>query len=421
MPVRAYVADNVILDKDLTGFTISGDPGCDGYNVESVAVFEEIVGQRADFHLVLGDLVPAGHERWFRQFEDILDRAASAPVFCLAGNHDLPGYAGRLGRENYFIRAGDTLTVVLDNSRREFGKAAVDLLREALDSQSGGVEHIFVAFHVPPPNGISKNSISRAEWDKVSDLLIPHRARVRAIFAGHVHSAFSFELDSLPVVVTGGGGARLDPVDNGYFDRNRHHYMLASREGGSWRLAAKAVFPGGAPATEAWAAEVAAALAESFSGECRAHERYRAYAERALLLGQPGLAKLFRAAADSERHHAANMLLALGEIGDNARNLADSIRREEDEWRREYVRHLEAARRLKADGRAATAFDCAMRAEKVHHAMLTAALASLEQGGMVPERRYFTCTRCGFTHEGNAPPPVCPACGTDDKRFAEVE
>ncbi|MDR1534418.1 MAG: metallophosphoesterase [Planctomycetota bacterium] len=418
----AKIDDNVFLDRELTAFTVSGDPGCDGYNVESAAVLEAIVRNPADFHLILGDLVPVGREQWFRQFDEILRRAAAAPVFCLVGNHDRPDYDSRLGRRNYFIRAKNALVIVLDNANWEFAPDADAFLRDALAAQAGEVDHLFLAFHVPPPNPFSPNSVPPEEWAKVRERLEPHKSRIRAVLAGHVHSAFGFPLDDLPVIVTGGGGARLDPVDNGFLPLNQFHFLWAKLEAGGWKFTAEPVLPGTDAGRKAVGegTELRRALTEAFDGECRAHLRYLLFAERARLLGEPGLAKMFLAAADSERVHAANLLLARGEIGDNRRNLAESVRDEENEWRRDYVRHLETSRR-EGDSQAEIAFACALKAEKVHHSLFKSALDDLRKGEAVRERRYFTCSRCGFTHAGDAPPPICPACGTDDKRFVEVQ
>ena len=417
------ISDNVYLDKDLTFFTVSGDPGCDGYNVESVAVLEAILKQPADMHLVIGDVVPTGREHWFRQFESLIRRAARAPVFCLPGNHDRPDYSRHLGLANYHIRARNALIVCLDNSHWGFTDEAVAFLRETLAAFAPSVPHIFVAFHFPPPNQFSPNSTPAEKWGKVRDLLLPHKEKVKGIFAGHVHSAFSFSKDGFPVFVTGGGGAGLDPVANTFFETNRHHMLQARLADGQWSFAAEAVLPGQNDpyADDAQATSIRAGLEESFSGECQAQQRYALFARRADLLNQPGLAKLFRAAADSELRHAEAMLFALGGISGNLENLADSIRREEREWKIDYLRRLKEAGASTASGQAELAYDCAIKAEKIHHALFEAALSALEKGEAFPVKRYFTCTRCGFTHEGDAPPSICPACGTDHKRFAEVE
>ncbi len=421
--MNTLVSENVYLDKDLTSFSVSGDPGCDGYNVESVAVLEATIRQPADLHILLGDLVPTGREHWLEQFETVLRRAARAPVFCLLGNHDKPDYARYFGLVDYHIRARNAIIIFLDNASWKFSDATIGFLRDTLAAHAGAVPHIFVAFHVPPPNRFSPNSVPPEEWAKVRDLLLPHRDKVRGIFAGHVHSAFNFELDGFPVIVTGGGGARLDPVPSTFFTINRHHTVQARLVDGAWRFAAEAVLPGvGDPyAGDARSAAIRADLEKSFGGECQAVQRYTLFAERAELLEQPGLAKLFRAAADSERHHAANMLLALGGVADNIENLADSIGREALEWKTDYARRLGDANASSASSQAATAYECALKAEKVHHALFESALAAVRKGEAYPVKRYFTCTRCGYTHEGDAPPAICPACGTDHNRFAEVD
>ena len=33
----------------------------------------------------------------------------------------------------------------------------------------------------------------------------------------------------------------------------------------------------------------------------------------------------------------------------------------------------------------------------------------------------WVCTVCGYMHEGDQPPEVCPLCGVDSSNFEEVE
>ena len=51
---------NILIDHNINSFLLCGDPGCDGYNTEAVAIFEEILNEQADFVLLPGDLVPIG-------------------------------------------------------------------------------------------------------------------------------------------------------------------------------------------------------------------------------------------------------------------------------------------------------------------------------------------------------------------------
>lgn len=417
------VSGTVRFNRNITSFTLSGDPGCDGYNVEAIMVLESILRRPADFHILLGDLVPTGKERWFRQFAAIVNRNAAAPVYCLAGNHDLPDYETACGDRNYCLRADNALIIVLDNSSRSFSDAAMACLTRALEEE-GDAPDIFVAFHIPPPNPYIPNNFSQEEWEKLRGVLLPFRDRVRYLFAGHVHSGFEYELDGFRVVVTGGGGSRLDNVKNTFFPVNRHHLLVMNHKDGQWTLDCEPVeleegleHYGEEPDGE----KTLAALLETFSEEAKAYRRYLLFAEQALRENRPNLAKLFRAAADSEFHHSRNMLLAAGGIGASPENIDTSIRLEGAEWRETYPALLARSEDMPSR-RVGNSYETAIHAEKTHHQLFTRAKAALTSGHSdIAPKNYFTCMRCGYTHEGDQPPALCPACGTDNFRFAEVQ
>ncbi len=416
----ANVTDNIRLDRNIERFSISGDPGCDGYNVEAIIVLETILGRPADFHLLAGDLVPTGREKWLEHFAALVNRVSAAPVYCLAGNHDLPDYSKYCGRKDYFIKAPNALVVVLDNSRRYFSPETVEFLRETLEKEAG--EDIFVAFHIPPPNPYIPNSVTPEEWAKVRDPLLPYRDRVRVVLAGHVHSGFEYDLDGFRVLVTGGAGSRLDKVENTFFPRNMFHAFEARYRDGAWTVEAEAIWL--SDAKNAYApipggGKVLAGLAETFAGEAMAHRRYLLYAGQAEAEGYPGVAKLFRAAADSEFHHSRAVFLAAGSLGRTLANVEESIRREEEEWTVDYPKRSGEASPFPSE-RAKNVYDCAAMAEKAHYGLFKKARGALAAGADIPLKRYFTCTRCGYTHEGDNAPSICPACGTDHFRCVEV-
>jgi rubrerythrin len=66
-------------------------------------------------------------------------------------------------------------------------------------------------------------------------------------------------------------------------------------------------------------------LEAAFAGESQAHLKYTNFAERAEKEGRPNVARLFHAAALSERIHASSHLRALGGIDDTLANLAVAI------------------------------------------------------------------------------------------------
>lgn len=39
---------------------------------------------------------------------------------------------------------------------------------------------------------------------------------------------------------------------------------------------------------------------------------------------------------------------------------------------------------------------------------------------MAPETKTWICTVCGYRHEGEEPPEVCPDCGAPKDKFVEL-
>ena len=69
-------------------------------------------------------------------------------------------------------------------------------------------------------------------------------------------------------------------------------------------------------------------LQEAFAGESQANRRYLFFAEKAEKEGHPRIARLFRAAAESETVHARNHLRAMGGIKSTKENLEAAAIRE---------------------------------------------------------------------------------------------
>jgi rubrerythrin len=160
-------------------------------------------------------------------------------------------------------------------------------------------------------------------------------------------------------------------------------------------------------------------LEEAFAGESQASRRYLFFAEKAESEGHPQIARLFRAAAESETVHARNHLKAMGGIGSTSDNLKAAIEGESYEFTQMYPGFIEQA---KAEGnkKAKLTFDYANKVEKIHHSLYEKALKSLE-GGQPPEGKpFFVCQVCGYTVEGAAP-DKCPICGAPQSRFKQVD
>jgi rubrerythrin len=160
-------------------------------------------------------------------------------------------------------------------------------------------------------------------------------------------------------------------------------------------------------------------LKEAFAGESQASRRYLYFAEKTEMERQPQIARLFRAASESETVHARNHLKAMGGIGTTGENLKAAIAGENYEFTEMYPGFIEQARSEK-NGRAETSFDYANKVEKIHHGLYKKALELLEAGKEAKDEPYYVCPVCGYTVAGEAP-NACPICGTPGSQFKRVE
>ncbi len=158
-------------------------------------------------------------------------------------------------------------------------------------------------------------------------------------------------------------------------------------------------------------------LAEAFAGESQANRRYIAFAEKAEEEGFPNVARLFRAAAESETVHALSHLRVMGGVGTTLENLRRAKEGEDYERQEMYPAFIEQAR---AEGmpEAETSFLWASKAEEAHSRLYQEAIEAVESGRDADIDALHVCQRCGYTVAGE-PPERCPVCGATE--FREVE
>ena len=160
-------------------------------------------------------------------------------------------------------------------------------------------------------------------------------------------------------------------------------------------------------------------LKAAFAGESQASRKYNSFARKAEQDGFPQVAKLFRAAALAETHHAYNHLRAMGGIDSTAENLQAAINGENYEVVNMYPEFINDAE-AESIKKAVTTFRWAMEVEKGHEALYRKALEAAESGRDAPKVEYYVCPVCGNTHEGPMEGP-CPVCGTPGERFERIE
>jgi len=416
----------------INGFSFIGDPGCSGLGVEIMSVFNAALHESGgDFVLVGGDIVPNGANRFYESVTAMVDQAIHKPIYMLAGNHDTLSYETFFGRKNYFLYNDNLLLIVLDDSGRAFSEEALALLRRALVYER---DNIVLAFHIPPVNRVTEDSVSAEEWQKVLEIISPFKQKIKYILCGHIHSYFEDDIDGIKLIATGGGGARMDVIPGietpyyhyveFYFDPEPAAGVQAEPRGShpAGQLQHRLKFVEFNKKLNTLAQPVRDALERAFAGECQAHVRYRLYAGDAVKNNKPGLAKLFLAAADSEYHHARNFFHAMNDFTPAHDALAGSVANESYEVETLYLEGADTGRQYRS-GLAAYAFDDAREAEKVHLRLFKEAQAVLADANDIPEKRYYTCTSCGLTFAlaGEADFKFCPVCGAPLGKIRRVE
>ncbi len=160
-------------------------------------------------------------------------------------------------------------------------------------------------------------------------------------------------------------------------------------------------------------------LQEAFAGESQANRRYLFFADKAEKEGNTQIAKLFRAAAESETVHARNHFAAMDGVGSTKNNLMAGVMGEHDEFTRMYPIFIDKAAEEEHE-RAQRSFEYANAVERIHHGYFERALKALEAGQQPKDEPFFVCQVCGNTVTGEAP-EKCPVCGAPRRMFKQVE
>ena len=401
----------------ISGFTFIGDPGCSGLGVEIMSIFNTALYESTgDFVLVGGDIVPNGTNRFYESITAMVDQSINKPIYMLAGNHDTLSYETFFGRKNYFLYNDDLLMVILDNSDRVFPEEALAVLRRALKYER---DNILLAFHIPPVNQVTKDSVDAEEWQKVLEIINPYKQKIKYILCGHVHSYFEDDVNGIKLIATGGGGARMDEIPG---IKTPYYHFVEFYFDSEKQLKYTQKFVEFGKNRNSLPPPVRDSLEHAFAGECQAQVRYRLYAEDALKNNKPGLAKLFLAASDSEYHHARNFYYAMNEFKPARDSVSESIVNEAHEVDTVYPDAASLAQQHRT-GLAAYAFNDAREAEKVHLRLFKEAQDILANGNDIPDKRYLTCTSCGLTFAitGEANFQFCPVCGAPFGKIHEIE
>jgi len=174
-------------------------------------------------------------------------------------------------------------------------------------------------------------------------------------------------------------------------------------------------------------------LAAAFIGESQARNRYTFYAKQAKKDGYVQLASIFAETAEHEKQHAKWFLTMLNQVlkkvgqttdevkvdmaacvttlSDSEANLGSAINGENFEWTELYPRFANTAEK-EGFPRVARRIRAIMVSEK-HHAERYQKYLDQIKGKTVFKKEskiIWVCAECGYVHEGEEPPEVCPSC-----------
>ncbi len=393
-------------------FTIIGDPGCEGLGTTMMEVYAHALAISAitDFTLVVGDFVPQGTDRFYRDITELTNTIAQNPVYALRGNHDTGEYDAHFGNHNYALIGKNFTIVVLDNALRKFEEDGLILLQQVLARPD--VNNVVVAFHIPLPNHYTKNSVNQEEFVKLQAAYGAHKAKVKYFICGHVHSRFIDTVDGVTFICTGGGGAMIEDIsaDIKAADVNYHvvrftytngnleyeivdlNHTMYSKENSDTIMRSK--------------------LYDTVKDELLAHLKYLMFAERAQRRGYAKVAALFKALAESEYRHAKNFYAVYDRAKPFNKTIADFIPVEDFEYKRLYDMLGDYARENKLP-LTEQAYNAARSAERDHAILLRQAVNMDE----FDKKTFYVCPICGYLMTDKM--ARCPICGAPAMRFEE--
>ena len=172
-------------------------------------------------------------------------------------------------------------------------------------------------------------------------------------------------------------------------------------------------------------------LLTAFAGESQARNRYTYFASQARKEGYVQMSAIFEETANQEKEHAKRLFKLLqggeveisasfpaGVIGTTLDNLKESAGGENYEWTEMYPGFAKTARDEGFED-IANIFDSIAVAEKQHEKRYLDLVRNIEAGRVFKreEKVVWRCRNCGYLHEGNEAPELCPACAHPQDHF----
>ncbi|MEW6025869.1 MAG: metallophosphoesterase [Planctomycetota bacterium] len=175
------------------------------------------------------------HHRFF--LTRMLNRVKPAfPVFLVAGNHDIINYdtsrikdperqatrefyEGLYGPRNCDFVYNNCLFILCDGDAKS-PVDYLDYLKSVLSQKAAGKKYIFVFTHYPP-RGLDASIKKACLPNEKEFFALMEQYRVSYCFFGHHHGYWRGERNGTTYIISGGGGARLEP----HIPDKTHHLL----------------------------------------------------------------------------------------------------------------------------------------------------------------------------------------------------
>lgn len=175
-------------------------------------------------------------------------------------------------------------------------------------------------------------------------------------------------------------------------------------------------------------------LLTAFAGESQARNRYTYFASQAKKDGYVQISAIFEETANQEKEHAKRLFKLLeggeveiqaafpaGVIGSTMENLKEAAGGENYEWTDMYPGFSRVARE-EGFNEIADIFEAIAVAEKQHEKRYLGLMNNIQKGTVFKKdtsQRWF-CRNCGYVHEGQEAPDLCPSCNHPQAHFEVV-
>lgn len=183
-------------------------------------------------------------------------------------------------------------------------------------------------------------------------------------------------------------------------------------------------------------------LTKAFIGESQARNRYTIYSKEAKKEGYEQISAIFTETAEQEREHAKWLYRLIESMREKNPDMGEAIVVEAEAplTLKDTIAHLKAsiagehhetaemypefARIAKEEGypEVAKRLKSIGRAERHHEERYRKLLKEVEGGTVFKkeEKVAWVCRKCGYVHEGPAPPKKCPSCDHEAKYFQRL-